>query len=280
MASTEPQPDLSEGTHLALEALEPPAAEGSPPAAPPTFYRLNLNNCTLREWWWGTPALLFPLVILLFKVLRLRTPCSSDDPCVEHLGDFEVADSKVPQIVRDRIAPYVAELSALGFHSPVYHSIDDYLHKTGTFLASFAHPSLPVVARIHQRIWAQASPAKIKVYVEFITAYSDGGFLWTLGGKKDMAAPPACRTIRLEKATTAQLWDRHQQERVKDTAFRKALPTSTPDQVAVICEHMHDVIREFHVSRAVFAPLSKSDQQDVTTTRRFFEQAVSGQSAN
>jgi Zn-dependent protease len=259
MSSTEPQPDLSEGTHLALEAIEAPAA-GAAPAAPPIFYRLNPNKLT--------------------KVLGLRVPCSSDDPCVEHLGDFEVPESKVPQIIRDRLAPRVAELTALGFQTPIYHSIDDFLHKTGTFLASFAHPSLPVIARIHQRIWAQASPAKIKVYVEFITAYSDGGFLWTLGGKKDMAAPPVCRTIRLEKASTVQLWERHQQERVKDTAFRKALPASTPDQVAVICEHMHDVVREFHVGRGVFAPLSKSDQQDVTATRQLFQNAVSGQSAN
>jgi hypothetical protein len=96
----------------------------------PRFYRLDSRAVTLREYWWGHPAAV--LVGALTKLLRLRLPSSTDDPCVESLAPFEIDAAALDAEARQKLQPLAEELQALGFHSPAHHLIEDDLHHTDT----------------------------------------------------------------------------------------------------------------------------------------------------
>src|ERR1043165_7933223 len=136
----------------------------------PVFYRLDSRKVSFREFWWGTRSPLVILAWLIIKGFRVQVPGSTDDPPIETLDDFEVFEDALPDLVRARLAPGTAELQKLGFSSPIYHAIDDSLHATKSSLAVFAPPRLPVVPRLHNRVWSIRLPVKDVLFCEFITA--------------------------------------------------------------------------------------------------------------
>ncbi len=235
----------------------PPAAgvAEAPPAPRRTFYRLNNRRVTFEEFRRSAKLPTAILAWFLVKVLRADLPCSSDDPAVHDLSQFPVA--ALPESVLKHMNGPIAELTAAGFGSPAYHSIDDHLHATGTYLASFSHASLPVVARVHLRVWARQTPPAAKLFVEFVTPYADGGYLWTLSGKFDALAPAACHVVRRETAAPGQLWAVHQEEMAKEPRDRRTLPTR---DAATVLETLHAAVREFHVMRGAFAPRTVADE--------------------
>jgi Zn-dependent protease len=254
-----------------------PASADPPPHRPQrTFYRINLGKITFVELWKSAKAYDAVLSWVIFRLVHTAFPASTDDPAVEHLEQFHVPAATVPDHYRKTLAPLEAELTKLGFHSPIYHDIDDFLHSTGTTLASYAHPTLPVVARVHIRVWAVSTPAKVRLFVEFITAFEDGGYLWTLSSKPDLAAPPACRIAQRTGAPLKDLFELHQQERAKEPLFRKAFSAQTPEMAASICHKLHDEVRAFHVMRGVFVPLSDADQTRAKATQESHRQASAG----
>jgi Zn-dependent protease len=257
-------------------AASPPAPADPAPKPQRTFYRINLSKITFGELWKSAKAYDAVLSWVLFRLIRKGFPVSTDDPAVESLEQFQVPAASVPDHYRKILAPFDAELAKLGFNSPIYHDIDDFLQSTGTTLASYAHPTLPVVARVHIRVWAVSTPAKVRLFVEFITAFEDGGYLWTLSSKSDLAAPPSCRIARKTGAPLKDLFELHQQERAKEPPFRKALPAQTPEQVASICHKLHDDVRAFHLKRGVFMPLSDADQTRAKATQESHRQAAAG----
>src|ERR1051326_9641198 len=97
------------------------------------FYKIDSTRFTFREYWWSSRS---PAVLLawLTKLLRIPVPCSSDDANVESLQPFEVVEETLPEDVRARFHPLVQELTACGFHSPVFHALDDAYHSTKLYL--------------------------------------------------------------------------------------------------------------------------------------------------
>lgn len=95
----------------------------------PTFYDVDLRRASMREFAFGTPWHRLPLIFLM-KLFGASIPASTDDPPVESLRPFEVDEAALPEDIRAKFAPLAQELAALGFHSPLYHAVDDSLHVT------------------------------------------------------------------------------------------------------------------------------------------------------
>jgi len=268
--------DLNRASEQAAEARElylSGSAEAGAPVPGPVSYRIDSTRVSFVEYWWGTRSPLVVLAWLLVKCFRVRVPGSTDDPAVESLGDFEVSPDDLPAQVQQRFAAFSQDLAGLGFHSPVYHAIDDVLQSTRTYLASFAHPTLPVVARLHNRVWSYQTPAKDLLFTEFVTAFSHGEYLWTLSSKADMLAPSLCRVARREGAAPLELWKLHEQERNARQSGRTALPASTREQVLEVCDRLHTAVRDFHLRRGVFAPLTPADRERCAATREAHRKA-------
>src|SRR5262245_57810978 len=160
----------------------------------PTFYDVDLRRAKLREFAFGTPWYLMPL-ICLFKLFNVPFPGTTDDPPVESLAPFEVDEASLPEEVRERFKPVVQELAALGFQSPIYHAIDYPLHATRTYGATFLHPTGRARGRVHCRIFSGGGAAKSFLFPMFFTALDDGSFLVSSAGKPDMLMPESISMI-------------------------------------------------------------------------------------
>ncbi len=270
-STSDPLNDTTElGQALAEEGA--PAAPQPPPQPPPNFYRVDM---VFDDYWRcastrSMPCWLGPCQGFLGAVLPPPNPAQS------RKTSFLIPPSAVHESTKQRFAPIDAELAKLGFHSPIYHNIDDHLQTSVNTLATYAHPTLPVVARIHQRIWANQTPARLGLYVEFITAYEDGGYLWTLSNKPGFRVPPSCRVVRKTDAPAAALWELHRQAQTTEPPFRKTLPAKTPQQVIQICDRLHTSLRDFHVSRGVFVPLDEPARRQIAASEESFRQAAAG----
>jgi Zn-dependent protease len=262
-----------------------PASEGggeqvgviaAAPKKPAVFYRVDATRVSLREYWWGTKSPMVLLALLLLKVFRLRLPSSPDDPCVDSLAPFEVDAGGMPADVLTHMGKASSDLETLGFHSPVYHDIDDAFNATRTYLASYSHPTVPVVARLHMRVWSATAPAKVRFWCEYITAFKDGGYLWTMSSKADLMAPPSCRVVRGTGLQPQPLWMKHEPELKAEWPRRTAIPCTTPEETLAICTRMHEEVLAFQVKRGVFRPLTRQESARVASTEHIRVQAAAG----
>lgn len=117
------------------------------------FYKIDSSRASLNEYWWECRApWLWPvfLIAVVLKLLRVRLPSSTDDATVDSLTPFRVPESALVEDVQQRFLPLENELADLGFHSPVYHVIDDGLHATQYRFSTLLHESVPAYARIHR----------------------------------------------------------------------------------------------------------------------------------
>ncbi len=241
-----------------------PARRFAPVAAParaPRFYRVDSRAVTLREYGWGHPAAV--LVGAATKLLRLRLPSSTDDPCVESLAPFEVDGAALDEEARGKLQPLVEELQALGFHSPIHHLIEDDLHHTDTCLVTLAHESGRAWARVHLRLWTFPAPHKQALFAECVTPFANGTFLWSLSSKPDLAAPRSCQVVRKTGASPSELWSLHQAA-LEKAGRRPIAAVGTADLVRQSLERHHAAVRAFHVGRGVFVPASAKDRAEVT----------------
>jgi hypothetical protein len=248
------------------EALSP--IESAPvdlvldPQPPPgVFYKIDSRRVALREYWWGSPSPVF-LIALFIKLFRIPIPSSSDDLCVDSLEPFEIPH--LPVEVQTKIEPRLRELAELGFQLPVYHSIDDVLHNTRTNLVTLRHSTGQALARIHNRIWSIRTPPKDIVFIEFITPLIGGNFVWSLSSKADFAAPKSCRIVRKTRATAAELWALHTAA-VRQEA-KPIIPIADPNGIRRVSEQLHDQVRDFHLARGVFRPLTDDDMARISRT--------------
>ncbi len=232
----------------------------TPGPASRTLYRIDSTRVSLQEYWWGvrSPAI---VIAALLKLLRVRLPSSTDDPNVAALAPWEVDPAALGESFWTRFADRVQELENLGFHSPVVHRIEDDLHKTETCLISFVHPPGLAVARIHERTWRHHIPNRQSLFTEFITPLEGGGFVWSLSSKPDLKAPPNCRVVRRTGAGPTELWRAHQAA-LEGMAPAPAMATvSSPEALRALLERHHAMVRDFHLSRGVFAALSEKEQR-------------------
>ena len=224
------------------------------------FYKIDSARVSWREYWWGSRS---PAVLLgwLLKLLRVRLPSSTDDPNVDALAPFEVPETALPETVRLRFQPLIAEFAACGFHSPVFHAVADGFHSTRIYLATFLHESGEAVGRIHHRIWSYPHPAKTYLFPRCVSAFADGTFLESSAGKPDLAAPPGCRLNRQTDASVAALWASHQRELAAEAPGRQPRPVRDRAELLAVIERHHAAARDFHVQRGVFAPLTAAEEQ-------------------
>ena len=226
------------------------------PAYPRTLYRIDSTKVSAREYSWGTQFPLLPIALLL-KVLRIRVPGASDDPNVEWLAAFEV--DALPEEAAARLQPQVDALEAEGFQAPLRHRIEDDLHQVETNLVSLVHASGRAWARVHERRWKIHTPPKEVLFTEIVTPLAGGRFLWSLSSKADLAAPPSCIVVRRLGASPAELWRAHE-EALRTHGGGAAAPLSTADDLRAAVEAHHRAVRNFHLRRGVFAPLTPAQK--------------------
>jgi len=230
-----------------------------------TFYKIDSTHFTFREYWWGSPS---PLVLLawLVKLLRIRIPGSMDDPPIETLQPHEVSFDQFPEDVRAKFQFHIDELAANGFHSPIFHFIDDQLHDTRIYWATFCDQSGKAFARIHHRIWRRPHPPKVYLFPIFVSGFPDGTFLVSSAGKPDSAAPKTVRTVRKRNASATDLWTLHQQELAKELQTKTVFSTATPDDVRALSEHYHAASRDFHLRRKAWRLPTPAETKEAETS--------------
>src|SRR5260221_10612969 len=140
----------------ASQRAAPPPLPFQPPAAPPVIppggvlYKVDSSRAGFAELWRDCRSPLIPLVWLT-KLLRVRLPGSVNDPNVESLRPFEVAPESLPADVRERFAPALQHLAAVGFDTrhPVCHAIVDLFNNARTYIVALPRADGRAVGRIH-----------------------------------------------------------------------------------------------------------------------------------
>jgi Zn-dependent protease len=256
-------PQLDEqAAPVALDSCESDAIV-APPTPRRAFYRVDSRRVTLTEYWWGSPASVVPAA--MFKLLRVRLSSPTDDPCVESLAAFEVEPHAIPGKVAQRLALPIQQFKSLGFHSPVWHGIEDDVQHSTTYLATLVHASGRAWARVHSRTWTARTPAVTKTFHEIVSETAPGRFLWSLSSKADLAAPKTCTVLRHVNATPAALWSAHHAALGKAKSQPATVASGKALRIAV--ERHHATVRQFHVGRGVFAPLSDDEQHTAQSYR-------------
>lgn len=224
----------------------------------PVFYRIDSSRFTMRESSWGTKNPLVLAIAGAFKLLRVNLGGSTDDPPVERLQPFEVAS--LPDEVRSKFEPIAYELQALGFTDPVYHLIIDPLNFTTHYWATFRHVAGNAFARIHNRIWTKPHPPREHLFPYFVSAFSDGTFLFSSSGKPDVLEPPGTIAQRMQGATLAALWQAHEARLQK--AGKTIYQLLDEGALRWAIDAYHAATRDFHIKRGAFKNLTAEDRRD------------------
>jgi Zn-dependent protease len=219
------------------------------------FYRIDSTRVSYREYWWGTKS---PLVLLawLVRLFRVQIPSSTDDPNVETLEPFEVQEDGLPPEVREAFEPLQEELAHHGFHSPIYHAIRIEFLETSIYWATFCHRTGRAIARIHNRIWTQPTKPRNRLFPVFMTGFRDGGYQVFSAGKPDLLAPSGWDVHYRQGATATDLWQAHEME-LEIHRDRPIMPVAYTEQVRAFLHVQHAALRDFHVARGVFVPMSE-----------------------
>lgn len=233
----------------------------------PVFYSVDGRRVTFREAQWGAPGPVGAIAWAILKLFGHRLNTSTDDPPVESLEPHRANDEPTIAAMQARFDEPIQAMIAMGFHSPVFHAIDDAAHATVNMTVTLAHRSHPIVARLRNRVWSLTAPPKNKFYVEFITAFSDG-YIWSSNGQADMLAPPSCRMNRKKGLEAAALLELHKQAVSAEPVGRRPMPAATEQQAVAIGDRLHSELREFHRARGVFTELSVLDRQRIEQTRQ------------
>ena len=94
----------------------------------PTFYRIDSSGFTFKEYLWGTKNPLTLFIAGIIKLLRINMGGSIDDPAVDSLRAFEIAESQLPPDIFEKFYPIALELFSLDFEAPIFHAIEDKLN--------------------------------------------------------------------------------------------------------------------------------------------------------
>jgi Zn-dependent protease len=225
----------------------------------PTFYRIDSSGFTFKEYLWGTKNPLTLLVAGIIKLLRINMGGSIDDPAVDVIYPFEIAESQIPPDIFEKFYPIALELLDLGFEAPIFHAIEDKLNFTTIYWATYRQSSGAGFARIHCRIWTKTHPPKFHLFPVFVTMFEDGTALYSSAGKPDTELPKEVATLRMQGKPTAELWKIHQTEVHKTGKAVRPLVDEQTLREAV--ETYHRMARDFHLRRRAFRQLGKIDEQ-------------------
>jgi Zn-dependent protease len=223
------------------------------------FYKIDSTRITLREYGWAHRSSVVLLAALL-KLFRIRLDSSADDPNVASLQPFEQPESALPAVVRTAWASLLGDLRAQGFEDPVFHAIADAHHLTQIYLVTLRHASGRAFARIQYRLWQKPHPPKTFLFPCLITVFADHTMLVTTAAKPDLAGPGVCRINRKMGASVSDLWASHQSLLDREWAGKVVVPTRNRQELEQASESHHAVIRDFHLRRGVFVPMSDAER--------------------
>ncbi len=224
-------------------------------------YQVDSTRISVREYSQGHPrwrSVELPLALLL-KLLRVRIPSSWDVPCVEAIAPYEIAEADLPDEVCRRFEPLRKELESLGFGGPIYHAFHSPHLYTRIYWATFTHHTGKAIARIHHRVWSHPSTFRSHLFPVFITGLDDGSFLVSSASKPDLSAPDSVRFDMQTGASATALWEAHRQ-RMDDLPAGRPERASTDDEARALTERLHAALRDFHLARGVFRPMSSGEQ--------------------
>jgi Zn-dependent protease len=244
----------------------------------PTFYRIDSSGFTFKEYLWGTKNPLTLLIAGIIKLLRINMGGSIDDPAVDSLHAFEIAEVQLPPDIFEKFYPIALELLDLGFEAPIFHAIEDKLNFTTIYWATYRHSSGAGFARIHCRIWTKTHPPKFHLFPVFVTMFQDGTALFSSAGKPDTELPREVTTVRLQGKPTAELWNIHQTEVHKTGKQVKSLRDEQTLRDTI--EMYHLMARDFHLRRRAFRKLGKVDEQHTAIIEQARAEAVATGLAN
>jgi Zn-dependent protease len=235
---------------------------GNPEATMSEFYDIDSTKVSHREYWNESP-LVAPIGWTL-KWLRVRMPCSTDDPNVDSTLPFLI--NALPDWTAEQFRPYLTALTSLGFHSPVYHLIHDPGTQTTQYWATFLHRGGVHFASVRLRHWDRAANTKRKPFVVFYTGFLDTTFLVTTG---------AVDFKRHTGASAEKLWALHEQ-RLLSGGRGDLAGVGNRDELLWSIERYHIVLRDFHLARGVFRPRSGEARATAQAYAERVEQARAG----
>jgi Zn-dependent protease len=210
----------------------------------------------------------------LFKLFRARIPASTDDPNVELLAPFEAEASDVPGAILQRSSLAMHQLKALGFHSPIWHVIQDDLNQVKMYLATFSHDSGRFWARVHHRVWHVRTPARATMRCEMVSELADGRFLWTLSTKSDDSVPSSCVVVREPGAVPSRLLAAHEAA-LREMGASRVLLVSSTGELRAASERHHAAVRDNRLAHGVFTPLSVDERESAVAFRSSVQAAES-----
>lgn len=235
------------------------------------FYALDGSRATFQEYFWGSKNPIQLLAAAIIKTFRLKPPFSSDDATVHATRECVVG--ALPPDLESKFAPLAGEIQALGFCDPVFHVIEDHNTQTKIVWATFRHHSGLHCARIHYRWWGKTQKTERALFPMFITSFPNGTFLVSSSGKPDVAAPASVRMNRMIKAPIQMLWATHEPMATEMSAGEGCLAVTNREEVIEITERLHETLRDFHLARGFFRPLTTKESKEAADTAMRVEQA-------
>jgi hypothetical protein len=253
----------------ALHSDRPPLDAAAPPPPPPAslvpaggvIYKVDSSRSSLAELCRDGSVLLAP-IYLLTKLTRTRLPGSVNDPNVAALRPFEVERSAIPADALSRLDLTVAELSAVGFDASaaVYHAIIDLFNNSRNYVVTLPHPADGrAIGRAHLRLEGTTVPPKTHHFCDILSETDDGAILWSTTAKSTLNTPEGISIRRHVGAAPAGLWAEHQQwlREQRRPVLRSGI---TRDNAIDFAERHHARLRDFHLARGVFQPMSDLDR--------------------
>lgn len=216
----------------------------------------------MKEFIWDKKPSEVPLNAiagLVVKLTKQRIPGSSDHPAVETLRLFQVPAEAVPESIRQRFLEGINAFVELGFIDPVWHVISDALHSTRIVWVTLRHQDGTAMARVHHRLWEFTRPPRDYLFPVIFTAFEDGTWQLTSGGKPDTLEAPCFRVTRLPGANVEAVWHAHQAA-VAAQASRPLRAVGDRTELCERIEECHAALRDFHLRRGFFKPLSADDR--------------------
>lgn len=246
-----------------LPGAQPPAADIVPPGG--VLYKVDSSRASFGELWRDTrgPSV---LITWISKLLRARLPGSVNDPNVESLRPFEVPFSSLPADVAARIGPMLRECSFVGFDGsrPVCHAIVDLFNNSRCYTVALSRADGRAVARVVLRMEGARVPPKTHFYCDMLSELSDGTFVWSTAAKASLDAPPGFRMQRHPGASPGQLWAAHENALRGLGVALRVCPAIMADQVLDLLDRHHAQVRDFHLSRRLFVPMSDAERSDTS----------------
>lgn len=280
--------------------VESPPADPAPPAMPPpllswpppvadaparapvgTFYRVDSSRASFgelrRDQRTGTATAL----AWAAKLLRVKLPGSVNDPNVEALAPFEVDAAAVPPEAMARLAPEVEQLRALGFEPVAWYAVVDLYHSSRLHFVLLAHASGAAAARLMHRTEGGGNPPKTHFHADFLTELADGRFVWSTSAVAYQDTPPGAVLNAQPGMEASLLWASHRQrvDLMKAQGVAAAAALASPGHARALLDRHHAAVRDHHLRRRVFAPMTREELEHAAAADRYRAGAAAGQYA-